>query len=110
MALTNDDLQAIAQLMNQATEPIYGRLDKIDGRLDKLDGRVDKLEGRLGKVESRLDKVELQVADLISGQMELKKEIKEINLKVSNTYDLALEAWGKTTENRKWLEKVEAAN
>ena len=83
MTLTNDDLQAIANLMNQATEPINNRLDKV---------------------ENRLDKVESQVSALRAGQMELRKELKEVNIKVSKTYDLALEAWGTSIENRKWLE------
>ena len=37
MALTNEDLKAISDLMDQKLEPINQRLDKMDSRLDKLE-------------------------------------------------------------------------
>ena len=113
MALTNADLQAIASLISQNLEPLNGRLDKIEDRLEKVNSRLDKVDSRLDKIDSRLDKVDIeldklnsQVSALKSGQIELRKELKEINIKVSNTYDLALDAWGTSTENRKWLESI----
>ena len=72
MALTNDDLQAIASLL----QPINNRLDKIES----------------------------EVSALRIGQIELKKEVREVKDKVSDTYDLALDAWGQSTENRTRLE------
>ena len=59
MALTNDDLQAIATLL----QPINNRLDKMDNRLDKMD--------------CRLDKIESEVSALKIGQTKLEKQIKE---------------------------------
>lgn len=85
MALTNEDLQALSGLMDQKLQPINGRLDKMDTRLDKL---------------------ESEVASLKTGQISLKKELGEVNRKVSDTYELALDAWGKSTENRNWLEAL----
>lgn len=79
MALTSSDLQAIAGLL----DPIHSRLDKMDGRLDKL---------------------ESQVSALTVGQIEIRKELKTLDEKVTETYNLALDAWGLSTENRKWLE------
>ncbi len=76
MALTNEDLQAIANLMDSKLQPI----------------------------NNRLDKVESEVASLKAGQLELKKEIREVKQKVNDTYELALDAWGTSTENRRWLE------
>ncbi len=71
MALTNEDLQAIASLMDSKLQPINDRLDKLE-----------------------------------AGQRELKKELRQIKDKVNDTYDLALEAWGQSTENRVWLDKT----
>ena len=84
MTLTNEDLQAIATLMDSKLQPINSRLDNVD---------------------SRLDKIESEVSTLKAGQRELKKEIRELKDKVNDTYDLALDAWGQSTENRYWLEK-----
>ena len=85
MSLTNEDLQAIAGLMEQKLQPINNRLDKMDNRLDKLESEVSGLK---------------------AGQITLRKELREVNHKVSDTYELALEAWGKSTENRNWLEAL----
>ena len=77
VTLTNEDLQAIATLMDSKLQPINNRLDKIES----------------------------EVSALKAGQRELKKEIRELKDKVNDTYDLALDAWAQSTENRYWLEK-----
>jgi len=77
MTLTNEDLQAIATLMDNKLQPINNRLDRIES----------------------------EVSALKAGQRELKKEVRELKDKVNDTYDLALDAWGQSTENRYWLEK-----
>lgn len=98
MALTNHDLMAISQLMDQKIQPIHHRLDCIDGRLDQVDNRLDQ-------VDNRLDRLESNVSALKAGQIDLRQCLKEVNLKVSDTYKLALDAWGTSVENRNWLEK-----
>lgn len=74
MALTNEDLQAIA--------------------------------GLLQPINNRLEKLESEVASLGAGQLTIRKELKEVHHTVADTYDLALDAWGKSTENRTWLEAL----
>ncbi|MCM1257332.1 MAG: hypothetical protein NC307_05725, partial [Roseburia sp.] len=83
---------------------LENKVDIIDNRLGTLENKVDIIDNRLGTLENRVDKVESQVSTLTQGQIELRKEVDEINIKVSKTYDLALYAWGKSTENRHWLE------
>lgn len=95
MALNQDDLQAIATLL----QPINNRLDGIDNRLDRMDSR-------LNRVEHGIDKLNSEVAALKTRQIEIGKEIKDMNRKISGTYDLALDAWGKSTENREWIEHI----
>ena len=84
MTLTNEDLQAIAILMDSKLQPINSRLDNMDNRLDKIESEVSALK---------------------AGQRELKRDIREMKDKVNDTYYLALDAWGQSTENRYWLEK-----
>ena len=91
MALTNEDLQAIASLMD-----------------NKLDEKLNPINNRLDSMDNRLDKLESEVSALKAGQIELKKEMRETKDKVSATYELALEAWGQSTENRRWLENGKA--
>ena len=125
MSLDKNDLKAIADLMEQKS-PINNRLDKMDSRLDAMDSRLDAMDSRLDamdsrldamdsrldamdsrfdRIENRLDKVESNVSSLRAGQIEIRKDLKALDDKVSETYQLALDAWGKSTENRTWLEK-----
>ena len=46
-----------------------------------------------------------KVNRLEAGQAELKREIYRIDRKISDTYNLALDAWGQAVENRTWLEE-----
>lgn len=55
--LTQEDLQAISQLIKNEVEPIHGRLDKMDDRLDRMESRLDKVESRLDSIEETLDEV-----------------------------------------------------
>ena len=80
MSLTNEDLLALSNMMDQKLQPINDRLDDMDKRLDKIESEV----------------------------LVLKKETRVIKDKVSATYNLALEAWGQSTENRTWLEQNQA--
>lgn len=81
MALTNEDLQAIANLL----EPINNRLEKLEADTSSLKAGQNRI---------------------IEKQRELRQDIKKLDDKVSDTYDLALEAWGTSTENRNWLKET----
>jgi hypothetical protein len=59
------------------------------------------MDQKLQPINDRLDKIESEV-------LVLKKETRVIKDKVSDTYNLALEAWGQSTENRTWLEQNQA--
>lgn len=83
MALTNEDLMAISNLMDQKIRPINNRLDRMEIRLDRLESDMSAMK---------------------VGQAELSRHLKEVDRKVSETYQLALDAWGTSTENRNWLE------
>lgn len=108
MALTNNDIQTLANLidtkLDQKLQPINNELGNIHSRLDKMDTRLDKMDIRLDKIDIRLDKIESEVSALHANQIEFNKELKELDRKVSDTYELALEAWGTSTENRMWIE------
>lgn len=80
MTLTNEDLLALSNMMDQ----------------------------KLQHINNRLDKIESDISSLKVGQRDLKKEMRQVKDKVSDTYDLALEAWGQSTENRAWLENNQA--
>ncbi|MDE6364840.1 MAG: hypothetical protein K2O40_11495 [Lachnospiraceae bacterium] len=68
--------------------------EKLDLLLTKVQGMETEMQG----MKKKLDKLSL-------GQLEIQKEIIMLNRKISDTYDVALDALGTSTENRVWLEK-----
>lgn len=67
-------------------------------KLDLILSRLDSIESEMQGMKQKIDKVSL-------GQIEIKKEIIMLNRKISDTYDVALDALGTSTENRTCLEK-----
>lgn len=66
-------------------------------KLDLILSRLDSIESEIQGMKEKIDKVSL-------GQLEIKKETMMLNRKISDTYNLALDAWGTSAENRTWLE------
>lgn len=109
MALTNEDLQAIGNLIDtKLEEKLEQKLEeKLEQKLNaKFDEKLEPIYNRLDRIEGRLDKVESEVSVLKAGQIEIRKDIQKVDVKVSETYDVALDAWGRSKENRHWLENA----
>ena len=109
-------LQAITEVIHHNLIPINSRLDGIDGRLDGIDSRLDRIDGRLDGIDSRLDRIDIRldrlesdVSALKSGHLAMRNDIRNLEIKVDMTYQLALDAWGKSTENRQWLENKQVS-
>ena len=92
--------------MEKRLDGIDARLDGIDARLDRIEERQDRMEERQDRMELRLEKVESDTSALRHGQIEMHKELKNLSARVESTYMLALDAWGKSTENRNLLEAM----
>ena len=100
-------LQAISDMLDGVEERLEQKLEqKLEEKLEqKLEEKLEqKFDEKLQPINNRLDKLESEVSALKAGQTEIRKEIREMSKKVSDTYQLALDAWGVSTENRKWLE------
>lgn len=74
------------------------KLDLILSRLDSIESEMQGMKTEMQGMKQKIDKVSL-------GQLEIKKEIIMLNRKISDTYDVALDALGTSAENREWLEK-----
>ncbi len=91
--------------MDERLDGIDERLDGIDERLGGMDERLDGIDERLDGIDNRFDRIDSEASSLKAGQLDIRKELKEVDKKVTATYDLALDAWGSSVENRKWLER-----
>ena len=78
---------------------------KFDEKLAPLNKRMDSFDERLISINNRLERVESETSALRAGQRDIRKDLREINAKVNETYDIALDAFGTSMENRTWLEK-----
>lgn len=67
--------------------------EKLDLLLSEIQGMKSEMRG----MKEKIDKLAL-------GQLEIKKEIYMLNRKISDTYNVALDALGTSAENRTWLE------
>ncbi len=123
MTLTKEDLQAIADLIDKTfDEKLDQKFDlkfdqkfdeKFDQKFDeKFDQKLDqklneifdrKLDEKFQPMNNRLAAIESELSALQCGQGELKEALTAIRYKVNDTYELALDAWGQSEENRHWL-------
>lgn len=110
MALTSDDLKAFSELLDEKLDkrltPISARLDSIEHRLDSVELRLDSMEHRLDSMEHRLGKLDADVAELKIGQSRITGDLIKLDRKMTDTYNLALDAWGRGVENRTWLQNI----
>ncbi len=75
--------------------------EKLDFILSEMQGMKSEMQGMKSEIQGMKEKID----KLSMGQLEIKKEIYMINRKISDTYNVALDALGTSAENRTWLEK-----
>ncbi len=76
-------------------------LSEIQGVKSDMQGMKSEIQGIKSEIQDmkkKLDKLSLE-------ELEIRKEIIMINRKISDTYNVALDALGTSVENRTWLEK-----
>ena len=62
MALSNEDLQALSDMMsNMMSDMMDSKLKPIKGRLDKMDQRLDVIELKQDRTVKKLDDLQLDV-------------------------------------------------
>lgn len=94
-------INVLSVLLDEKLQPVYYRLDSMGGRLDGMDSRLDKMDNRLDRVES-------EIGALKEGQQKLRQELKRVSDKVYETYELALENWGRVQESKARLTALES--
>lgn len=99
----NELLLAISDMLDRK---LKSELQPVKDDIQSIKDDIQSMKSDIQNMDGRLEKVESQISALRSGQIETRKEIKEVSIKVSETYALALDSWGQSTENRQWLEKI----
>lgn len=86
------------------------KMDLILSKLTNFDERFDKIESEIKDMKSEIQSMKTKIDKLSLGQLEIQKEIYMINQRISDTYNVALDALGTSAENRTWLEKGTLVN
>ena len=85
--LEKKDFEIIAEIISEATTPIYDRLDQVNSRLDQVDSRLDQVDSRLDQVDSQIGELREKVTII---QMTLENETnKNINIIAEGHLDLS---------------------
>ncbi len=97
----------LTKVQGMETE-MKGMKDEMQGIKDEVQGMKTEMQGMKTEMQDMKDEMQgmkKKLDKLSLGQLEIKKEIIMLNRKISDTYDVALDALGTSTENREWLEK-----
>ncbi len=97
------DSEKLDLILSKITE-MDARQTSMDARLESMDARQTSMDARLESMDARQTSMDKRLNRLEVGQAEIKKELYMLNRQIADTYRLALDAWGKSTENRVWLE------
>ena len=62
----------------------------------------------LNSILEEIQGIKQKVSQLETGQAEIKRELFKINRKISDTYNLALDAWGASEESKVMIESGKA--
>lgn len=89
--------------VDERLDRVEERLDRVEAHLEKVDERLDRVEAHLAQVDNRLDKLESNTSSLKEGQLRHGRLLKYLTARVEETYQLALDAWGQSKENRQMI-------
>ena len=83
MALTNEDLLAISQILDVKLKPIDKKLDRLEDRMTSLEGKVTKLEERMTSLEGKVTKLEDRMTSLEGKVTKLEDRMTSLEGKVT---------------------------
>lgn len=89
---------------------ILSKLTNFDERFDKIELEMQGMKSEIKDMKSEIQSMKTKIDKLSLGQLEIQKEIYMINRRISDTYNVALDALGTSAENRTWLEKGTLVN
>ena len=72
-------------------------------KLDLLLVGMEGMQGTISDMQVTMEGMQGDIAALKNGQKEIRKDVKKLTQKVEDTYQIALEAWGLSIENRAQL-------
>ena len=82
---------------SEKLDMLLAEIQGMKGEIQGMKGEIQGMKGEMQGMKEKIDKLAL-------GQLEIKKELYMLNRKISDTYNVALDALSTSAENRTWLE------
>ena len=86
-------------------QSIKGEVQDMKSEMQDMKSEMQDMKSEMQNMKSEMQNMKENIDKLSMGQLEIKKEIYMLNRKISDTYNVALDALGTSAENRTWLEK-----
>lgn len=96
------DSQKIDLILTELTG-LKGDVHELKEDVSSLKEDVSGLNEDVSSIKSEMARMNGEINGLKSGQLLIRRDIKDMKNKLENTYQLALEAWGNSIENRELL-------
>lgn len=80
------------------------KLDLILNKVQGIEADIHGMKSEMQDMKTDIQGIKQRIDKLALGQSEIQKEIYILNRKISDTYNVALDALGTSAENRTWLE------
>ena len=80
------------------------KLDMLLAEIQGMKGEIQGMKGEIQGIKGEMQGMKEKIDKLALGQLEIKKELYMLNRKISDTYNVALDALSTSAENRTWLE------
>lgn len=82
---------------SELLQKILAEVQGMKSEMQDMKAAVQTQKNDILEIKQKINRIEV-------GQSEMKRELFRIDRKISDTYNLALDALGMSEENRKWLE------
>ncbi len=76
-------------MLKEGQQEINQKIQRMDAKIEQMDSKIQKMDGKIQQMEVKIN--------------DMDDTIREMNEKLEKTYEIALDAWGHSVENRKLI-------
>ncbi len=92
-----DLILAGMQDMKAGMQDMKAGMQDMKAEMQDMKAEMQDMKNDVREIRQKVNRLEVAQADI-------KRELFRIDRKISDTYNLALDAWGQGVENKEWLE------
>lgn len=101
-------MKAEQQKMSAEQQEMRAELQEMRAEQQEMNADSQEMRMELHDIKADIKVIFQKLNRLEVGQAETTRELFRLDRKISDTYNLALDAWGQGVENRAWFESCTA--